>query len=114
MLAKVYSFAEAKCEDFEVSLLLILAATEGGSTEAIMWLMPLEGLLRRISIHAKKSAEVLRHTNKPQTRMCQELLQELITCAYGVALCNVALRFHWKRPGLASTGHKESTDSWNV
>jgi hypothetical protein len=34
---------------FEERLLMLLAAIEGGSTEALLWLMPLEGLLREIS-----------------------------------------------------------------
>jgi hypothetical protein len=39
---------KSRCR-FEERLLMLLAAIEGGSTEALLWLMPLEGLLREIS-----------------------------------------------------------------
>jgi len=77
---------------FEVRLLSLLAATEGGSSEVLIWIIALEGLLRELSEYIKQ-----RNNNEDTSRSTistqQELLRELCSFSHAVAMTNILLRF---------------------
>jgi hypothetical protein len=83
MIAQRCSFHHNQYRGFEERLLQLLAATEGGSTEALLWLMPLEGLLREISQSA------LGKDSSPGIRIT---LSELTIFVHGVTIRNLMLR----------------------
>jgi hypothetical protein len=74
------------CDAFEQQLMLLLAAFEAGSTEGVLWIPALAGLTRQLSREVQGAGE-----------RAEELVQELATFAYAVALNNLSLRFYARR-----------------
>jgi hypothetical protein len=94
---------QAEYQALEQRLMMVLAATESGSTEALMWLAALEGLLRELS------SQVRADGGHDATR--DELLEELSLFARGVALNNLALRCPARRVNVNKTS---VNTPWNV
>ncbi|CZR59126.1 uncharacterized protein PAC_09018 [Phialocephala subalpina] len=110
MIAQRCQFTDETYSMFEQQLMMILAAIEGGSTEAVVWVIPLEGLLTRISKHAGQQYEKLDPKDRHSRRVQAEQIRELVAFAHGVAQCNAALRFHWRRSNSGGSGGKAPTD----
>lgn len=76
------------CNTIERRLMLLLAAFEGGSTEGVLWIPALAGLMQQLSQEARKLAD---------STEADALIQELAIFAHGTALCSLTLRFHTQR-----------------
>ncbi len=96
MLAHICEMRQADYEEYEMKLIMLLAAVECGSTEAVLWLVPLEGVLKELFSKFTCCAKTSTKKVKAHSRIVQELLRELTAFTHGVALNSLALRFHWK------------------
>ncbi|KAN0089486.1 hypothetical protein V8E51_019746 [Hyaloscypha variabilis] len=104
MLAVECHFTPQDHRNFEQKLMMLLAAIEGGSTEAVIWFIVLEGILTKIAQHAHQSH------GKTDPRLQEEVCRELVAFVHAVAFTSIALRHHWRRPHIG----KPSTDAANV
>lgn len=76
--------------------MMLLAAIEGGSTEAVLWFIPLEVVLGEISRRVKNSSFLSRQQSQQEKRLQDSLLNALASFVYGVALNNVAFRCYYQ------------------
>ncbi|KAH8791669.1 hypothetical protein BGZ57DRAFT_874959 [Hyaloscypha finlandica] len=98
MLSKRYALEDEVCAAFERRMMMVLAAMEGGFTEAVLWLIPLEGLSKHFSWYISMRNKTTGSLTEPELALQQELLRELLTFSHGLALQNLTLRFHAKDP----------------
>jgi hypothetical protein len=86
---------------------MLLDAIEGGSSEALLWFIPLEGILKNISKHAARCAQSDAYAScTPRAR--GEAFRELYAFVHAVALQNVVQRTYPRRD------RPNSTAPWNV
>jgi hypothetical protein len=98
MLVQRYTLERDVCRIFEQRMMMVLAAIEGGFTEAVLWLVPLEGLLKEFSQYIARRNKIFGQLSETELAIQQELLRELLTFSHGLALTNLTLRFHAKDP----------------
>jgi hypothetical protein len=97
MLCKLSSPGDDLHSSFERRLQLLLAAIEGGSSEALLWFLPLEGVLKDISKHSMRSDYPYRDDCAKSTRARVEVFRELCASVHAVALQNTMLRTYPRR-----------------
>ncbi|KAK0105405.1 hypothetical protein ONS95_004222 [Cadophora gregata] len=91
MLAQKSKLLAEDHQSFEIRLMLLLAAIEGGSTEALLWLVPLEGLLQEISIHIIQLGPL----SSAEETCRRDLCRELMTFVHAVTLNSLSLRCYF-------------------
>lgn len=95
-LADEAPFRNGEIEWFERQIMLLLAAVEGGSTEAVAWLIPLDGLLRQLSRRLKQYYAATATTGRVLVKPLSTLTN-LTTLVHAVALNNLLLRLKVRR-----------------
>ncbi|RDW87404.1 hypothetical protein BP5796_03098 [Coleophoma crateriformis] len=85
-------------------LVLVLAAVEGGSTEALLWVIVLEGLMKDLSEYVKGCTSKRQAAEHGGETACDEVLRELVLFAHVVALNSITLRSHAKRDRKSGLG----------
>lgn len=99
MLALRYLDDEGYYQSFELRLMLVLAAIECGSTEVMVWLIGLEGLLVELSQRVMRSEWDPSTVQLSDRKYQADLLRELTVFAHAVALCNLSLRSYREQSG---------------
>ena len=79
-------------QHWEQRLMLVLAAVECGSTEAVLWLMPLEGLLAEISQRVMQFPWDSQSAKGSDLQLQADLVRELTIFAHATAVCSINLR----------------------
>jgi hypothetical protein len=100
MLAFRYSMPKETHQEFELQLMLLLAAVEGGSTEAIMWVIGLEVVLGDVAQEVKSSSFFSDVSSENERKLQESLLQALATFVHSVAITNLVLRCHYRYHGM--------------
>ncbi|KAG4414529.1 hypothetical protein IFR04_012330 [Cadophora malorum] len=102
MLVQRYALEHEMSMLVERRLMLVFAAIEGGYTEAVLWLIPLEGLLKGFSRYISMRNNTHNLPSETELAIQQELLRELTTFCHGLAATNLILRFHVMDPRSSS------------
>lgn len=77
MLVERYSLERSVGQILEQRLMIVLGAMEGRFTEAVLWLIPLEGLLKELSQYVRKLNKTTSPLLETELAIQQELLRDL-------------------------------------
>jgi hypothetical protein len=99
MLAVKYLDDADYYQSFELKLMLVLAAIECGSTEVMVWLIALEGLLVELSQRITQFEWDPSSVGSSDHKYQADLLREFTGFAHAVALCTLSLRSYREQSG---------------
>ena len=102
MLAQRFELGKEDYHNFEGRLMMLLAATEGGSTESALWLLPIEGLILEIS-----TAVIQLPARASEIRQRQDLLREFASFVHAATIQSMSLRCFWRRDA------RKANEPWN-
>jgi hypothetical protein len=104
MLVYTSLIDEKQYRNFEQRLVMLLSTIEGGSTEAILWVIPLERVLKEIS----DACSAISNNSEAEKQIPGDVLRELISFVHAVGQQNLVSRCEFTREA------RNSNAPWNL